>query len=367
VSASAKSSGAGAKKIVVVVSGFPRRSETFALGELLALEERGALAAVYATKPGDGARLQPGCERLLARVRHLPVADAEQQADFMIADLEGQSVAGFHGYFAHTPAEVAARAAARLGVPYGFSAHARDARKVSPAALAARAQKAACVVACNTDVAQEIERAGARVHLLPHGVDLRRFRPRPEPESTTLRLLAVGRLVEKKGFHVLVEAAARLKSPFRLRIVGEGAERERLLDLIDARGLSDRVALEGALTHAELPAAYADAHAIVVPSIQDQTGDRDGLPHVVLEAMACARPVVASKISAVGCAVTHDGTGLLVPPGDAAALAAALEQIAAGRALRERLGRGGRARVERDYEVGRCASRLCELLGDVYA
>jgi glycosyltransferase involved in cell wall biosynthesis len=356
-----------AKKIVVVVSGFPRRSETFALGELLALEARGALAAVYATKPGDGARLQPGCERLLSRVRHLPFAEPEQQADFMLADLAGQSVAGFHGYFAHTPAEVAARAAVRLGVPYGFSTHARDARKVAPRALAERAQRAACVVACNTDVAQEIERTGARVHLLPHGVDLRRFSPRPAPVGGALRLLAVGRLVEKKGFHVLVEAAARLKSPFRLRIIGEGTEHARLLDLIDAHELSDRVTLDGALTHAELPAAYADAHAVVVPSIQDASGDRDGLPNVVLEAMACARPVVASKISAVGCAVTHNGTGLLVPPGDAAALAAALEQLGAERALRERLGQRGRERVERDYEVGRCANRLCDLLGDVYA
>jgi glycosyltransferase involved in cell wall biosynthesis len=367
VSADVRQTAATAKKIVVVVSGFPRRSETFALGELLALEERGALAAVYATKPGDGGRLQPDCARLLARVRHLPDAPPEQQADFMIADLAGRSVAGFHGYFAHAPAEVAARAATRLGVPYGFSTHARDARKVPPDALAARAQKAACVIACNTDVAQEIERTGTHVHLLPHGVDLRRFSPRPSPVDGALRLLAVGRLVEKKGFHVLVEAAARLKSPFRLRIVGEGAERKRLLDLIDARDLSDRVTLDGALTHAELPAAYADSHAVVVPSIQDATGDRDGLPNVVLEAMACARPVVASRISAVGSAVTHHETGLLVPPGDAGALAAALEQVAAARALRERLGRNGRERVGRDYEVGRCANRLCELLGDAYA
>jgi glycosyltransferase involved in cell wall biosynthesis len=365
VSVSAKK--AGAKKIVVVVSGFPRRSETFALGELLALEERGALAAIYATKPGDEGAAQPGCERLLARVRHLPVAEPERQADFIIADLAGERVGGFHGYFAHTPAEVAAHAAARLGVPYGFSTHARDARKVSPDLLAERAQKAACVVACNTDVAQEIERTGTRVHLLPHGVDLRRFRPRPAPPEGTLQLLAVGRLVEKKGFHVLVEAAAQLKSPFRLRIVGEGAERTRLLDLIDAHGLSDRVTLDGALTHAELPAAYADAHAVVVPSIQDASGDRDGLPNVVLEAMACARPVVASRISAVGCAVTHDETGLLVSPGDASALARSLEQLAATRTLRERLGRNGRARVERDYEVGRCAERFHQLLCDVYA
>jgi glycosyltransferase involved in cell wall biosynthesis len=358
---------APAKKIVMVVSGFPRRSETFALGELRALEARGALAAVYATKPGDEGEPQPDSARLCARVRYLPAGTPAQQADFMVADLAGRSVAGFHGYFAHAPAEVAARAAARLGVPYGFSTHARDARKVSPAALAERAHKAACVVACNTDVAREIERTGARVHLLPHGVDLSRFRPRPAPADGTPRLLAVGRLVEKKGFHVLVEAAARLKSPFRLRIVGEGTERGRLRDLIEAHELSDRVTLDGALTHAELPAAYADSHAVVVPSVEDRTGDRDGLPNVVLEAMACARPVVASEISAVGSAVTHEETGLLVPPADAAALAAALERLADARPLRERLGRNGRARVERDYEVGRCANRLCELLGDVYA
>jgi glycosyltransferase involved in cell wall biosynthesis len=357
----------GRKQIVVVMSGFPRRSETFALGELRALEARGALAAIYATKPGDGGQLQPDCAGLRARVRYLPAGTPAQQAAFMVADLAGQRVAGFHGYFAHTPTEVAAHAARWLGVPYGFSVHARDARKVVPTALAERAHSAACVVACNTDVAQEIERTGAPVHLLPHGVDLTRFRPRPEPESEMLRLLAVGRLVEKKGFHVLIAAVAHLKFSFRLRIVGAGPERERLCALIDAHGLNDRITLVGALTHAELPAAYAETHVIVVPSIQDQTGDRDGLPNVVLEAMACARPVVASRLSAIGCAVVHDETGLLVSPGDPYALAAALAQLAAQPALRTRLGRCGRARVERDYEVGRCTARLHQLLTGVYA
>lgn len=356
----------GAKQIVVIMSGFPRRSETFALGELRALEARGALAAIYATKPGDVGELQPDCAGLCARVRYLPAGTPQQQAAFMLADLAGRRVAGFHGYFAHTPAEVAAHAASQLGVPYGFSTHARDARKVAPAALAARARRAACVVACNTDVAQEFERTGAQVQMLPHGVDLRRFRPRPEPESGMLRLLAVGRLVEKKGFHVLVAAAAQLKFPFRLRIVGEGPERERLCALIKAHGLTDRITLEGALTHAELPATYAGAHLVVAPSIQDAAGDRDGLPNVVLEALASARPVVASDISAIGCAVTHDETGLLVPPGDAQALARALERLAGRPALRARLGRCGRARVERDYEVGVCAARFHQLLTSVY-
>ncbi len=353
--------------IAVVMSGFPRRSETFALGELLALEERGALAAVFATKPGEAGLSQPGCERLTGKVQVLPEGDPARQAAFIADRLAGRRVGGVHGYFAHTPAEVAARAAALLGVPYGFSTHARDARKVAPRVLAERARNASCVVACNTDVAEEILRGGgAAVHLLPHGVDLRRFRPQPHEHSEELRLLSVGRLVEKKGFHILLAAAAQMDFPFRLRIVGGGPERERLSEMIETHGLTGRVTLEGSLTHAELPGAYAGSDAVVVPSVQDSAGDRDGLPNVVLEAMACARAVVASRISAVGCAVSDGETGLLVPPGDAHALASALRRLAGAPELRERLGRGGRARVEIDYEVGRCTERLYQLLTSVY-
>ena len=355
-----------ARRIAVVMSGFPRRSETFALGELLALEERGALAAVFATKPGEAGLTQPGCERLLDKVQVLPEGEPARQAAFIADRLVGRRVGGVHGYFAHTPAEVAAHAARMLGVPYGFSTHARDARKVAPKVLAERASKAACVVACNTDVAEEILRSGAPVHLLPHGVNLRRFKPRPQTHSKELRLLSVGRLVEKKGFHVLLDAVSRLSFPFRLRVIGEGPERVRLTGMVRTHGLQDRVTLEGSLTHAELPEAYAESDVVVVPSIQDSSGDRDGLPNVVLEALACARAVVASRISAVGCAVNNGETGLLVPPGDPGALAAALGRLAGAPALRERLGRGGRERVEREYEVGRCSERLFRLLTSVY-
>lgn len=355
-----------ARRIAVVMSGFPRRSETFALGELLALEERGALAALFATKPGEAGMMQPGCERLLGKLQVLPGGEPARQATFVAERLAGRRVGGVHGYFAHTPAEVAEHAAALLGVPYGFSTHARDARKVAPHLLAERARKAACVVACNPDVAEEFRRGDAAVHLLPHGVDLLRFHPQPPEHSEELRLLSVGRLVEKKGFHVLLDAVARLSSPFRLRVIGEGPERARLTGLIKAHGLQDRVTLEGPLTHADLPAAYAASHAVVVPSVQDSSGDRDGLPNVVLEALACGLAVVASRISAVGSAIDDGETGLLVPPADAAALAAALERLARGPALRERLGRSGRARVERDFEVGRCTERLHQLLTSVY-
>ena len=354
-------------RIVMVTSGFPRRSETFALGELLALEARGLLAAIYATKPGDGAGLQPGCERLLRRVRFLPDAPPAAQAAALVESLGGQTISGIHGYFAHQPAEVAQLAAKFLKLPFGFSTHARDARKVTAAELARRAREAACVVACNTDVAEEINRTGKRVHLLPHGVDTERFRPRPLPPASPLRVLAVGRLVEKKGFEVLIRAAARLAFDFRLRIIGEGPLRDRLASLINATEMHARITLGGARTHAELPDEYANAHVVVAPSVIDSTGDRDGLPNVILEAMASRRTVVASDLSAIASAVRPEETGILVPPGDAAALAASLGRVAREAELCAQLARQARKHVEREFDVKNCAGRFCDFLESVYA
>jgi glycosyltransferase involved in cell wall biosynthesis len=354
-------------RVAVIMSGFPRRSETFALGELLALENRKMLAGVFATKRGDTETAQPGAERLMKKVHFLEPGSADQQAKEVAACLQSFPVNGVHGYFAHTPAEVALHAAARLGIPYGFSVHARDARKVSSRALAGRSHLAACVVACNTDVASEIQRQGARVHLIPHGVHLGRFQPSEEASGESLRLLAVGRLVEKKGFDVLIDAVSRLHFPFSLRIVGEGPERKRLEALIAAHGLARHITLCGAKSHEELPSEYAQAHVVVVPSVVDRSGDRDGVPNVLLEAMACGRPVVATGAGAITSVVVQGANGMLVPERDPQALCAVLDLLGRNPELRRQLGQQGRHTVERNYELNHCTSRFCELLNEAYA
>src|SRR5687767_3733743 len=154
----------------MIVSGFPRRSETFALNELRALDDRGMLAAIFATKPGDGAAPHPGSEQLLERVQLLPEVSPAQQAAMVVERLASRAVTGVHGYFAHTPAQVAAQVARRLGVPYGFSVHARDARKLAPGELAERARQAACVIACNADVVRDLPCGSESIHIVPHGV-----------------------------------------------------------------------------------------------------------------------------------------------------------------------------------------------------
>lgn len=353
-------------KIVMILSGFPRRSETFALNEVLALEADGMLAAIFATKDGDGTTPQPGSEQLLKQVQILKTGSPTEQAEMVIELLDGRDITGVHGYFAHTPAEVAAMVAKRLGVPYSFSTHAFDARKVPAATLAERARNAACVIACNPDVAGELKQSGATIHLIPHGVDTKRFYPRPLPPAKPVQLLAVGRLMEKKGFDILISACEQLSFPFHLRILGEGPERVRLETAIVAAGLRSNIELGGGITHTELPLAYSSSHILVVPSILDKRGDRDGLPNVVLEAMASGRPVVASDIGAIGSAVYDDLTGILVPPGDTTALARALDLLANNPTLCSKLGQNGRECVEWDFNLGECANRLVNLLKKVY-
>jgi predicted glycosyltransferase/glycosyltransferase involved in cell wall biosynthesis len=353
-------------RIAVIASGFPRLSETFALNELRALDEQGRLAALFATKPGDPGASQPGTAALMERLEVLPPVGAVEQAAIVAERLLEQGVTGIHGYFAHTPAEVAMNAARALDLPYGFSVHAADARKVTPEALAERVRGAACVIACNTDVATALGAGHDHVHLIRHGVDVTRFSCAPPPGAEPLRLLAVGRLVEKKGFDILIGAAALLTVPFSLRIVGDGPLRESLSQLVRDFGLADRVELCGTRTHAQLPSEYAAADLVVVPSVVDARGDRDGLPNVVLEAMASTRPVVASDVADLGSAVIDGRTGLLVPPGDPSALAAALDSLLHRAELRRALGAEARRRVESEFELGRSTERFVTALEAAY-
>jgi glycosyltransferase involved in cell wall biosynthesis len=172
--------------------------------------------------------------------------------------------------------------------------------------------------------------------------------------------------VEKKGFHFLIAALAGLKIPFTLTIAGDGPERERLRQLVLLNNLENRVVFCGVVTHSELPRMYAEADVVVVPSVQDRSGDRDGLPNVVLEAMASGRAVVATDAGAIASAIVDSENGLLVSPGDPVVLGQAIRRLAESSELRERLGRNGRQHAERDYEVGQCSERFHQLLTSVY-
>ena len=352
--------------LAVVVSGWPRLSESFALNELLALRDAGMLAAVFATKRGDIGERHPAAALLDSSVHFLADATIDQQADEISRVLGDQRIDGIHGYFAHQPAAVAQAAATRLGVPFGFSAHAKDPGKVDPAELAARARAAACIVACNAQVAEQLRAVGADPILVPHGVDLTYFAPAEHIGGDRIELLAVGRLVAKKGFDVLIDSVGLLDFDWRLRIVGDGPLLLQLHDQARQTVDAHRINFVGARTHAELPSLYHEADIVVVPSVIDTAGDQDGLPNVVLEAMACGLAIVGSDVAAIPAAIEHRVTGLLVDPGDRHGLANAVSELAKDVDLRAALGANARARVESQFGLSACTSRFLSILEDAY-
>lgn len=358
--------GPGAR-VAVVVSGWPRLSETFALNELRALHRAGMLVGVFATKPGEPGLRHAAAVELEPVVTVLGEGTATSQAEELATRLAGSGLSAVHGYFAHLPTEVAAGAARLLGVPYGFSVHALDARKVAPEELAVRAAEASWVRACNADVAATVAAAGVRPRLIPHGVDLDAFRETPRPPSARVEVLAVGRFVEKKGFAVLLDAVARIERDIQVRLVGDGPLRAQILAQVRRLGLDGTVAVEPRRAHDALPDCYARADLVVVPSVVDAGGDRDGLPNVVLEAMASGRAVVATDVGAIATAVCDGVTGRLVPPGDVDALATAITELVDRPDLRRTLGARARTLAETRFALADCTAAFCAALEKIHA
>ena len=216
------------------------------------------------------------------------------------------------------------------------------------------------LTACSPELARRIEAIGfdsARSHVIPYGVDVELFRPDAERRglwrerlaipATAPLALGVGRMATKKGFHLLIEALPEIlaRAPeLHLVLAGGGDRLEELRRA--ARPWADRVRFPGPVLHDTLPDLYRAADLFVLPAIHDAKGNVDGLPNVILEAMASGLPVVASRISGIPIAVEDGATGRLVPEADVAALAAAVAELALAPARCAEMGARARRRAE---------------------
>jgi glycosyltransferase involved in cell wall biosynthesis len=281
----------------------------------------------------------------------------------------GSPIARIHAHFAHDPALVGLLVHRLTGISFSLTAHARDLYGIPQAALAARADAACAVVTCCRANADYLRRTvdDARLHLVHHGVDLERFRPRPRVvEPGTPLIVSIGRLVEKKGFDDLLEACARLKADgrrFRCVICGEGPRRDTLEAHRDALGLADTVTMIGPRPQSEVVTLLerADVFALV-PFITDE-GDRDGVPNVLVEAMACGIPVVTTAVGGIPDLVRHGENGLLGAPRDIATVARHLGELLDDADSRRVLGASARATVEACFDARVSARQLAALLG----
>ena len=267
-----------------------------------------------------------------------------------------------HAHFASLAARIAWIASRLSGIPYTVTTHAKDIFHdgVDPVWLRRVCSDADRVIAISQfnerHLRTVLEGTGARICLRYNALELDRFPfrpPAPPAPGTALRVAAVGRLVPKKGFEVLLRALAALVDSgveVTAVIAGEGELGDSLAALVRELGLGERVQLPGALTQSEVRSLLHGSHVLVAPCVPAADGNVDGLPTVVLEAMACGTPVVATAVTGMPEVVRDGETGILLPPGDAQALARALRGLADGSVDPAPLAAGARALIEEEFD-----------------
>ena len=401
--------------IAFVLKGYPRLSETFIANEIRALEERGLDIRIVSLRLPTDVRTHPVHAEIRAGVLYLPEylyraprrvwrawRSARRRIRYreclriwlkdllrdptpnrirrfgqalVLAEEISTDVVHLHAHFLHTPASVTRYASILLGLPWSCSAHARDIWTTPE--WEKREKLAACrwAVTCtafNLRHLQDLAPAPERVALIYHGLDAERFpatnrdasaRDGTDPRDP-VRILSVGRAVEKKGYHDLLAALALLPSELHWRLVhvGGGPWLGRLKRGAQRLGIAARIQWRGSLEQRAVLACYAEADMFVLPSRIAADGDRDGLPNVLMEAQSQDLACVATRISAIPELIEGDVTGVLVEAGDRPALAGAIARLACDPHLRRRLGSAGRLRVAQDFRfecgIGRLWDRF---------
>jgi glycosyltransferase involved in cell wall biosynthesis len=381
--------------LAVLVNGFPRLSETFVLQELLELERLGLNLHLFAIRRPEEIIQQAALSELRATVEYLPegvvphqrtrvrlahtalllqrrlgyvngFSDAITSPDYTRslgdkAALLAQRLVRLGSpplyiHFAHKPATIGRFAALLAGVPYALSAHAKDIWLTPEDELARKVKDASAVMTCTEQAQAHLARLAdgkTPVHLVYHGVDLDDRTRSAQPHAGAPRILAVGRLVEKKGHETLLLAAAALKDrglDFSVRLVGEGPEWPRLQRLVHELRLDDRVVFLGPLSELEVRNEYENADIFALPCRKLPNGDQDGLPNVILEAMAHGIPVASTRLDGIAEAIVDGESGLLAEQDDPAGLAENLGRLIESTDLRSQVGEAGRKRVAAHFE-----------------
>jgi len=280
--------------------------------------------------------------------------------------LQSERIAHIHAHFADRAAIVALVSSRLLGISYSLTAHANDIY-VAPVLLPEKVANAKFVTTCTGYNKRYLEHlTGRSIELIYHGLDLTGMTSMPLSGNGDLPLiLSVGRLQEKKGFIYLLKACHLLKREgrkFKCEIIGEGPQRAKLESVIVELGLQDTVTLRGAMPNMEVMDQYRQATIFTLPCVVAGNADRDGIPNVLLEAMASRLAVVSTSISGIPEVIENGVTGLLVDPGNAEALAEALAKLLDEPNLREQLGRQGYRRIEESFDIRTNIDRLVRLL-----
>ena len=402
------------RKIVIVLKGYPRLSETFIAQEILGLERAGFdLSLVALRRPTDTKR-HPVHDEIQAPVLYLPEYLHEEPGRVIKAVLKTLPKPGFwkalgallrdftrdrtrnrirrfgqgavlaaelpegagwlHAHFIHTPASATAYASMMTDIPWTCSAHAKDIWTSPDWELAGKLAGNRWTVTCTRtgfDHLKQLGGASAHVHLSYHGLDLARFghfdgdRPARDGSDPAdpVRIISVGRAVPKKGYDILLKALSLLPADLHWRFehIGDGDIIEALKAQASKLGISDRLDWRGAMDQKDVLASYRASDLFALACRITPDGDRDGLPNVIVEACSQGLVCLSTDISGVPELLTDGENGLLVASENAEALAQALERAIRDPALRRRLGQAAEQRVRADFDFHTSISQLKSL------
>jgi glycosyltransferase involved in cell wall biosynthesis len=402
--------------LAIVMKGYPRLSETFIAQELLSLQRRGLTFEIWSLREATDGRRHGLHDAITAPVRYLPeylyraprriirawwrmrtrpgYAAARQcwlrdlvrdptpnrirrfgQA-LVLADELPPETAHLYVHFLHTPASVTRYAAVIRGLSWSCSAHAKDIYTIASWDAGEKLQDMAWLVTCTAaNVAHLralIPAATDKVHLQYHGLDGTRFGVVPRSSSpadgtgpTPVRILSIGRAVPKKGYDQLLQALAGLPTALNWRFehIGGGDGLAALKAQATALGLSQRITWHGAATQDEVLERLRASDLFVLASRIADDGDRDGLPNVLMEAQSQGLACISTAVSAIPELIQDGKTGLLVAPGNVAALCTGLARLIGDPGLRQSLGAAGNARVRAAFAHDRTIDTLVDLLG----
>lgn len=394
--------------VAYVLRKFPVLSETFVLGEMIALEERGVPVHVFSLMRPNDPRFHEDLARLKGRVSYVPdltdwrkllrhgrrLARSEDrrfrraffhvlgnrkpvlawrfaQAAFVANEARRLKVRHFHAHFANRATSVALLASRLTGIPFSFTAHATDIFKesVDRKALARKAAEAKFVATVSEYNRSHLQALDAfpsnKIRIVLNGIDIDRYSPNGTPPWRPFQILSVARLVEKKGHFHLIDACRRLAEAgldFQCRIVGKGALRSRIHAAIKEAGLRDRVHLEGPKTQGEVLDYYHSSHLYVLPAIVGSDGNREGLPVSIVEALSAGLPVVSTTVTGIPEVIEPGHNGFLVEPGDSEGLAEKIAHVASDPARWEALRQGARPSVVTAFDRRETIRRLHQLM-----
>lgn len=398
-------------KVGYVLRMYPRFSQTFIVNEILELERQGLDITIGSLRKFSEGRFQEQVCRVRAEVHYFPetlcrhtwktlavhasllrhapdrylraVAVALRyagatlfdlvQAGLMVRWARRRRLDLLHVHFGTSEATVALLARMLGGPPYSLALHTWDVfRHEVDRTLLCRKINASRFTVVNTDyhrreILRLIPRVEARkLRLNYNGVELEKFRPRKVARDRQ-SLFTVGRLVEKKGFDHLIRAIRLLHDrglAVTCAIAGEGREHARLAEEIRRGRLESSVTLLGPLQHARVRELMQTCGCVVLPCVRGKDGNIDGIPNVLIEALACGCPCVSTRLSGIPELVEHGVTGLLATPGDEQGLADAIQTMLMNPQLADRLAAAGRQRVAERFDIHRNMAVLHEWLRD---